>query len=139
MPTLKRRRRKRISGLSASAHWALKYGVELLPSNDPDPWATDDEARILWRRHRETLMAEMLPGFPPIGLSRHELESFASPAAILALRLDAQSLRRGLYEFEECTNWHRRNGREQLAREFEERAAKVRLVLLEMEKPCPTT
>ncbi len=131
MPRRARRTRLR-GGLTPSQHWALTYGVELLPSNDPDPWATEEDARILWRRHRDQIMSEALPGCAPMGLFRHELESFASPAAILALRLDPQSLQKAVYEFEECTNWHRRNGREQLAREFEERAARVHLVLSQM-------
>lgn len=131
MPTIKRRRRKQILGLSASQHWALKYGDEMLPVADPDPWPDEATARQCWRRHREILMSEMLPGHPPMGLLRYELESFESSAAILALHLDRQSLKIAVNEFESAASFHRRHGRDELAAEFERRAARVRQVIAE--------
>jgi len=132
MPRKARRTRLR-GGITPAQHWALRYGLELLPARDPQPWATDDEARLLWRRHRDVLMAESLPGSLPMGLVRFELESFESAAAILALRLDRRALAKAIAEFESCAAWHARNGREQLAQEFQQRAERVRNVIAEME------
>jgi hypothetical protein len=131
MPRKARRTRLR-GGMTPTEHWALKHGVEMLPAHDPDPWPDEDAARMCWRKNRAQLMAEALPGFPPMSLFRHELESFDSKTQILALRLDRISLSKGTNEFESCAAWHRRHGRIELAEEFQRRAARVRVVIGEM-------
>jgi hypothetical protein len=110
----------------------LAYGEELLPSGVPAPFASEQEALAAWRKHRERLMSERHPNTCPMGLFRYELESFSSLESIRALRLDRGALDKGRCEFESCADWHRRNGRVELADEFDARAERMRQIIAEM-------
>jgi hypothetical protein len=134
MPRRSRRTRLQRGGMTATERWALTVGDDVgMPAGEEYPFATNEQARACWRKHRDVLMSEAYPGAAPCGLWAHEPESFVSAEAIRALRLNAEALHHGANEFDGMARAARRNGRGDLAEEFEQRAVRVRAVLAEME------
>jgi len=136
MSTRRRQRRTRLQrgGLTPAERWALTREQDVgMPAGEPYPFKDEAAARACWRKNRTTLLAEALPGMVPCGLYLHEPESFASVETVRNLRLDRAALHHVANEFESLAACNRRNGRLQLAEEFEARARLVREVIEEME------
>ena len=136
MSTRRRQRRTRLQrgGLTPAERWALTRAQDVgMPAGEPYPFEDEAAARACWRKYRNTLMSETYPGHVPSGLWEYEPESFVSLEAIRALRLDRDSLHHGANEFDGAARAARRNGRPEVAEEFEQRAQRVRAVRAEME------
>jgi hypothetical protein len=132
MPRRSRRTRLQRGRMTQAERWTLWHEQDVgMPAGEEYPFASEAEARACWRRNRQTLMAEVRPGHVPCGLWMHEPESFVSAEAVRALRLDQESLHHGANEFDGMASFHRRNGRIDLAQEFERRGERVRAVLAE--------
>jgi hypothetical protein len=131
MPRKNRRTRIR-GGMTQAERWALSLGYQLgMPGGEAWPFADEADAKACWRKNRAVLMAEMYPGHPPDGLWAHEPEAFVSLESIRNLRLDARSLNHISNEIDGEARAARRNGRPELAYEFEQRSKRVRAVLAE--------
>jgi hypothetical protein len=126
--------------MTPAEHWALSYGDSVgMVGDEVFPFPSEEAGRACWKKHRNVLMAEAPAGTAPDGLWRYEPESFVSLQAIRALRLDRESLSHGRNEFDFMASAARRNGRPEVAEEFQQRAERVRQVIAEMENAANVT